>query len=360
MTFTRILRKQEGFPRDEHITTNPTPGDTMGWLMQLSSALWAVSTEHHRPTRRTGHTGRWKHQTIVLDRNAHPICPNSVSRIAGRSFHTDTTMTTTTLQMVSSPGADGDNGIFSKDIVQALDLTPLVDGISVHCGTRRGREALLSLVGHADVALLAHKEQLRKNTSSRKRRVLSGSIGDDVASPLIFAMEGTDPTGRDGRSRIEGLALSLEEARTEYELVEQAMLALSGHDGLSFPPIYGAESSPHDIDQAVDTDYDEWIWLPADELTLEHVMHAEQIVRTIRNVHEWSTQEATATWTPSLASICADLDNDVFEKLGEDLFGTVEVVRQSTVTDPNGRSVSSAMALQRPLPESVFVPSCRL
>jgi hypothetical protein len=51
------------------------------------------------------------------------------------------------------------------------------------------------------------------------------------------------------------------------------------------------------------TDYDEWISLPLDQLTLEHVLHAQQVIQMILAVLDWAKQSEMQTWLPSLAEL---------------------------------------------------------
>jgi hypothetical protein len=136
------------------------------------------------------------------------------------------------------------------------------------------------------------------------------------------------------------IAKSAKQAREEYELSEQALLALHGTNGLSFPPIYGANSSPFDSTSVADSDHDDWIFLPGDQVSLEHVLQAEQVINMLIQVKEWSNKLETEIWIPSLSSIGKGIVDEILIPIQHELDGTIEIARVKSLTDPNGRSVS--------------------
>jgi hypothetical protein len=135
------------------------------------------------------------------------------------------------------------------------------------------------------------------------------------------------------------VASSAEHARTEYELVEQAMLALEGINGLVSPPLYGATSSPWDTDTIPNTDDDEWLKLSSEEWTLEHILQADQVIQTLLKVHEWGSRTEMRMWTPGLSCIARTISAVELGLAHNEITRSVEIVRVRSIVDPNGRSV---------------------
>ena len=225
----------------------------------------------------------------------------------------------------SHAATKSDHHGFSQDLIQCLDLIPLVHGVAAHAATRRGRQAILSLVGNDESKFLCTSSDGK--TSSRARR---------VSDPVLYR-QSEQVSLRN--AQLAPLATSARQAREQYELVEQAVLALDGYNGISYPPIYGANSSPFDTKTTADTDHDDWMYLPGDQLSLEHVLQAEQVVHMLLQVKEWSCQIETETWIPSLCHFVKAIDDEVLIPIQKELDGAVEIVRVKSLTDPNGRSV---------------------
>lgn len=141
------------------------------------------------------------------------------------------------------------------------------------------------------------------------------------------------------------IASSAEHARSEYELVEQAMLALEGTNGLISPPLYGATSSPWDTDTIPNTDYDEWLKLLPDEWTLEHILQADQVIQTLLRVHKWGNRTETCKWAPALSRIARTISAVELDLALSEITRSVEIVRVRSIVDPNGRSVRDGYIL---------------
>jgi hypothetical protein len=138
------------------------------------------------------------------------------------------------------------------------------------------------------------------------------------------------------------IATSAHEARQEYEVVEEATLALQENEhNLTFPPFYGAESSPWDTSTNPITDDDEWLTLAADSWTLEYIIQAEQVIKKLIEVKNWSSLEEIKTWMPILSKIGLLVDeDDLLPSVCSDIAGTVEIARVRSLTDPTGKAVS--------------------
>ncbi len=231
----------------------------------------------------------------------------------------------------SAAKSEHEDACLSQDLIQGLDLIPLMYDVAAHACTRRGRQSLLSLVGKEERDPFMSVEA--SSVSSRARRVSSNAL---FQRPVR--------TSSSRNAELAPIASSASEAREEYELVEQALLALGGYNELSYPPIYGANSSPFDTKTFPDSDYDDWLYLPGDQLSLDHILQAEQVINTLLRVKEWSCQIETETWTPLLSNIGKSIRDDLLFPVQQELDGAVEIVRVKSLTDPSGRSVSRRLS----------------
>jgi hypothetical protein len=213
---------------------------------------------------------------------------------------------------------------FPVHLIARLDLEPLMHGIAEHAGTRRGRQALLRLVNQ-DTDLMVKNS---RKAPSRLRRLAEASYqrnNNSKSQPQVEVIK---------------VATSAKEARREFDFVEQAMLALNvGHaqdQQLTYPPLYGANSSPFDTVTQVHTDDDEWMSMAIEELNLEHVLQAEQVIKTLLAIKEWGLLESTLTWLPDLALLARAIPDlkHVLDQIGK----AVEIVRIRSATDIQGKA----------------------
>lgn len=219
--------------------------------------------------------------------------------------------------------AERDGSRIPKPLVQSLDLAPVIRSLSNHAGTRRGREAILGLIGEEQIAARPPPVLVpESDLSSKRRRVTNRERQSESIreTELSIARESLAP-----------IATSAEECRNEYELVEQAMLTLQGTNGLTVPPLYGATSSPWDTDTKVDTDHDEWLKLPFEDWTLENVLQAEQILKTLVAVHEWGNQSDTLTWTPGLSELAQTISEVEFRPILDEIQDAVEIATKRSI-----------------------------
>jgi hypothetical protein len=223
------------------------------------------------------------------------------------------------------------------NLVQSLDLAPIVRALADHTGTRRGREATLGLIGEEKTAARPPPSE-SKAVSSQRRRV-TGAYPKNIRHK--------DAEISQARVSLAPIAASAEHARSEYELVEQAMLALEGSNGLVSPPLYGAASSPWDTDTVPNTDDDEWLKLSSEEWTLEHILQADQVIQTLLQVHEWGNQTETRKWTPGLSCIAHTISAAELHLAHNETRGSVEIRRIRSIVDPNGRSVRTGYSCSR-------------
>ena len=220
--------------------------------------------------------------------------------------------------------------------------------IAPYAGTKRGREALLSVVETEN-----EEEEVNRNNIVHHLRTWSnqnrGNKGQSFRSARQQrVLEQDAGRGWDGLSSYTPktsysipVASTLDEARKEYDLVSQAVMILDDNSGdvtLPVPPFYGADSGPFDTNRQEDTDDDEWLAIPVSEWTLQDILKADQVVQMLLRVYEWATLEETETWTPFLAHIGSTINSTQLAELSEEIHGTVEIVRAKTVMDPSGRS----------------------
>jgi len=234
-----------------------------------------------------------------------------------------------------------DSSRIPERLVQSLDLAPVIRALSKHAGTRRGREAILGLVGeeqNAERPAIIISESTEHYMSSKRQRV--------TRETQARTQRGTELSI--ARQSLVPIAMSAEEARKEYELVEQATLALEENYGLTVPPLYGATSSPWDTDTIADTDHDEWLTLSFEDWTLEHVLQADQVIQTLLRVREWGGLSETQTWILSLSEIAQTIPRKELLPVHQEIQGAVEIVTK--------RSFVSSQAMVR----NVFGRDCAL
>jgi hypothetical protein len=260
---------------------------------------------------------------VLLEKRLNQLSVNFVGSLLSRSWNAGS----------GSESAEKESNVdpsrLPHHLVESLDLAPIVRSLADHTGTRRGREAILGLIGEEQTAARLPPTEL-KAVSSQRRRV-TGAFPKNKRhkdAEILLA-----------RLSLAPVASSAEHARTEYELVEQAMLALEGINGLVSPPLYGATSSPWDTDTIPNTDDDEWLKLSSDEWTLEHILQADQVIQTLLKVHEWGSRTEMRMWTPGLSCIARTISAVELGLAHNEITRSVEIVRVRSIVDPNGRSV---------------------
>ena len=214
----------------------------------------------------------------------------------------------------------------ASEIVNDLDLVPLMKQIAAHAVTLRGRKALLALV--QDEAPESYfSSQISSKAPSRARRA-QGDVYARKHSLKLCEAE------------------SAQQARKAYEWVEQAQLVLRPAvdkngvvcmEPLPQLPFYG-DNGPWETSVHADTDDDEWLDLPVLEWTLQDVLKAEKVIDRLLQVHDWSRNCSVTTWTPLLADKASQISAaDLRPVLGE-IEGSVQVRRVKSALDPSGRS----------------------
>ncbi len=234
------------------------------------------------------------------------------------------------------------NNSISKKLAQSLDIIPLLERVASYTGTKRGRDALLSLV---DVGSDRPRQRRKlRNTSKRKAMMPSSQWN------ASFKNAANNNDGHRHNTYIVKISQSVAECRHEWNLIREATKILSQNRlGLSsLPPIYPKDSSPWDVNYQVDTDDDEWLieasstgW--ATPLQLEQVLQADQVIDRILKTHAWSNEENMVCEAPSISEICCEIDTKTLVKVHEEINGSVLILKgRSSYNDPSGNKVSKS------------------
>ena len=235
---------------------------------------------------------------------------------------------------------------FPDDIISSLDLVPLIKDVARHTTTRRGYNGLLLLVNQDD-------DNKKRNSLTSTKMNRRDQILHDLYSttPSSSSSSMVAPLKRNVDKPLITIPNSLESVLKEYELVKEATILLqqstdddNDGKGLSYPPIYGAESDPFDVQTIPDTDDDEWLYLPPNQYTPEHILQAEQVIKILLQVSKWSTQQQIKDLVPNLSNIASQIidddsnddddspnNNNVLTSVYEEIEGTIEIVRVRSV-----------------------------
>lgn len=203
---------------------------------------------------------------------------------------------------------NNDISSFSDRLVNCLDLAPLLEEVSRHCATKRGRQAILRLVN-----VLVDDSPLNRQRSKRQ-----SLLAESVSYPnnLRVSTETNKPV-------VVSIAQTVVEANAEYELIREAMSILQTNDEILFPPIYGG-TSPFDT-SIVDTDDDDW--LSGGELDLQSILQADKVCSRLIMMKEWATSNKTMILAPNTAEICHTINVDPLQMVLDEIGGTVQIVR---------------------------------
>ncbi|CAJ1966890.1 unnamed protein product [Cylindrotheca closterium] len=219
---------------------------------------------------------------------------------------------------------------FPARLVQALDLGPVIHLVALHTASKRGYDAMLSLVNDENNPLQVNSlNQVSTGTSARQKR----------ASTLGFSRNSRlRRNGKNKASSFVSIAQSATEAREAYESVEQATLALDDNDyNLIVPPLYAQDSGPMDTSKPT-TDDNEWLDLDPESWTLESIIQAEQVIGTLVKVRDWACLSQYETWMPSVAAIGRSIDPEHgLDVILQDILDVVKIKRARTALDPKGK-----------------------
>lgn len=232
--------------------------------------------------------------------------------------------------LCNSRNEHGDSSL-RQDLINSLDLAQIIEDVARHTATRRGYTALLSTIQSNPLKSAQYPE------TNRQQRLFESSR-----------------SARKSRSSgLAPVAKSLEEVQSEYALVEEAALLITPKEktavqtdpddfspNLPHPPMYGEDSGPLDTETIPETDDDEWLDLAPEQFTAEHILQAEQVIKMLLNIRDWSGQEKIQTWTPRLAQIGSTIDEEenVLPSVYEDIAGNIEIVRLKSLSDSSARA----------------------
>lgn len=270
----------------------------------------------------------------------------------------------TETQTRGSPGTGTGTGTgkIPKDLVDSLDLYPLVQNVAKHAGTKRARDALMAIVDHR-VSVSEKKTLFNANYNNSKRNAMLSSMAG--ASSFSGSNNGSNTSTRStsstSTSHIVKVAGDISDAHTEWELITEATRLLKGRESnrpsdkkksslplpLPLPPIYGADASasPWSMNHNdVDTDDDEWLQSVLagyrGSLELEQILQADMVVKRIVGSYEWAKNENIVARAPNLAEIFRGVDIDLLKEVQNDIGGTVVIARGvKSINDPSGTKV---------------------
>lgn len=237
------------------------------------------------------------------------------------------------------------------DLIHALDLAPLLDKVACHCGTYRGRHALLRLAGRPDTKKYSAARGPNVQQASSKRRRLVGATRYQLD-------EEKSNFSRNQRLAkqlaICPIATTANEVMEAYQRVAQATDCIKDEEQRTpprdndddesrafVPPLYPADSyGPLDTTTAIHTDDDEWLNFTVhdERWTLEHILQAEQVIIKLLKVHAWSERASFAPDLQKLATAHHHTHADRLRAVLAEIRDAVEIVRVRTLTDPNSRS----------------------
>ena len=222
--------------------------------------------------------------------------------------------------------------------LRALELDQVLSDVAKWTSTRRGQQALQEFI-------LVRKEEEEKDKK--------------LSSKFNFQQK-QQHRQAPARLPLIQMAQTRSEAVVGYEQVEQARLCLNDNndDGddpssslnLSLPPILrndlvdratSQKETNKKQEEEENDDFDEWLYLPSEEWTLEHVVQAEQLLKRLLKTIEWSQEESITTWTPALAAIMTpvyEYENNYYQETLTLIQDAVDIRRVSTVQDISGRS----------------------
>lgn len=241
-----------------------------------------------------------------------------------------------------------DTGKISKNLVDALDLLPLVDNVAKHAGTNRAKNALMYLVEHEQDN---NKQTFNANYNNSKRKEMLSSMS---GSSSFSGIDGTYKSKYSTRHIVK-VAESITEAHEEWEFIKEATIVLKGHKrrrptdakpDLPLPPIYGVNenSNPWNLNNdEADTDDDDWLHSIlagfSGPLELQQILQADVVVQRIVGCYDWTKTKQIIAKAPNLAQILNG-DIDTWNEIQDEIKGTVVITRgQKSFSDPTGTKV---------------------
>lgn len=233
-----------------------------------------------------------------------------------------------------------------RDAFLSLDFDKVIEIIAQYSTTRRGRDALFSLVKKGDKPFVNRFSTLNPRESKRKDLLSNFSS----AKYVVNKMNKMNDIKRSYSSIIK-LAVSVDEVQSEHHLVSSAISILSAHESrgsksdyqylISLPPIYSNES-PFDLSNNADSDDDEWLLSIlygtfTGLLEFENILQAEQIVKRILDTSKWSSFNTNFSENFALSTVFEEIDVETLEHVYNHIKNKVKIVKGAkTFNDPSG------------------------
>jgi hypothetical protein len=252
----------------------------------------------------------------------------------------------------------------SSHLATTLDLVPLLDCIASYAHTKRGRDAMRSLiVSDNKIPPLTSRGLLRIGGERRggARRVdRYYNTVSSGGSRLIQQQQ------QQRRMSIIDIATSADMANNEYKLIHEAMdiLLYSSSSSSSssstittipkgsvmpLPPMFNLNNFDNDMDD--DDDDDDWIETclhPTttedvyESITYHNILQAEQIVKLLLDTYTWGTMIDEVQWyTPGLANLASMIIDNTTTTTTATNHDDDNVDRQKKEADTNNKDVDS-------------------
>ena len=211
------------------------------------------------------------------------------------------------------------NMVIKTDVMESLDIGPLLKGIAKHAGTKRGYDALIGPI------LVQSLDEVQLKRQSAHRRSRQWEQPQQQQQPFILK-----PTQ------------TWKETIKQWQLIQEATILLQKD---VYPPIYDAHSSPWDTQHMVDSDDDELFFTKDDNFEkwnqLEAILRAEQVILKLIQTYQWSVTTTNPS-SISISTIGQTIPIDSLQRIYQELQDTVKIVylKQSSMLDPTGSKVS--------------------
>jgi hypothetical protein len=331
-------------------------------------------------------------------RYCHKLHYNSKHTLDNNEPEIDTPIPTSTTIFETKPinSATASSTILPQELIQSLDLIPLLEEVAKYTSTKRGRNAILSLLGN------------NYNVKSPTQQNQQGRIYNNYNhNPLLSKRKSilsSFTTNTDSKDYYDNpkkyeqvfkLSQSITECKEEWELIREATNILhlykynhknennspTNHENekskrhnmkndeeedddggdIHLPPIYPENSSLwNTYHDQVDTDDDEWLMeilngggggggksfpsLSSSSLELENILQADQLIKRILKTHEWCIDLKSRDIAPMIAKhFCArHIDIEKLIHIHDEIQGRV-IIKKGGISyqDPEGTKVSN-------------------
>ena len=298
------------------------------------------------------------------------VCHTSTS-FASKSYQRSPTSPTTSLGEANTgqperevQGEDSLSSHIPEKIAKSLDLPPLIEAIAKYTATKRGHDALLSILQENYRKLPKQRIELR-NLPKRNSVATSALFGTTPSRSPRYDYFYQDWYRNRDTNHIMKLSQSSSETQFEWALVQEAMSIIAAQKrGLhTLPPIYAANTTPLDGgSNNVDTDDDEWLidilsMQKNDSIELEDILKADQVLNRIVKTHSWASHNETKSLAPTISNLFNDVDMAPLIKVHQEIKNTVIIVKgRKSFQDPTGTKVRRSSSSLTKADLSFFSP----